>query len=158
MCIYYSELKTPTCRLFHFENLQTTERPEIVLPINLFTDLHVKNVDQIQFHFFFHLFPILHVCNAWKHHKALQFFYVSRVSKCNIENILSQLIWPTQYLHVQSQQWKHQNNVWNLSIINNKDKFVVLVSLLLTMIKFHRLFCCFHFWLWTSKYRQTFPK
>ena len=30
---------------------------------------------------------------------------------------------PSQYLLTQSQQWKHQNNVWNLFKVNNKDSF-----------------------------------
>ena len=36
----------------------------------------------------------------------------------------------------QTQQWKHQTNVWNLFKVNNKDNnvnVVVLVSLLLTL-------------------------
>ena len=30
-----------------------------------------------------------------------------------------------QYLIVQSQQWKHQNNVWNLSRVLNKDTRII---------------------------------
>ena len=33
------------------------------------------------------------------------------------------------------------------------NNHVVLVSLLLTLIIFHKFFHCFHCWLWTSKYR-----
>ena len=48
-----------------------------------------------------------------------------------------------------SQQWKHQNNVWNMFDVND----VVLVLLLLTLNRFHTLFWCFHCWLWTNKCR-----
>ena len=44
---------------------------------------------------------------------------------------------------IQSQQYKHQSDVAE----------VLLVSLLLTLNKFHTLFWCFLFWLWTSKCR-----
>ena len=63
--------------------------------------------------------------------------------------------YPSRHLLVQSQQWKHQNNVWNLTKVNNKDtdvNDVVLVSLLLTLYKLYTLFWCFHCWLWTSKW------
>ena len=43
---------------------------------------------------------------------------------------------------VNSQRYRHQN------VID-----VVLVSLLLTLNKFHRFFWCFHCWIWTSKSR-----
>ena len=73
---------------------------------------------------------------------------------------------------VQSQQWKHQNNVWNLFKANNKDiercqmkwfvrivngfqpltsSNIVLMSLLLTLNRFRTLFWCFHCWRWTIK-------
>ena len=58
---------------------------------------------------------------------------------------------PSRHLFAQSQQWKHQNNVWNLLKICVND--VVLVSLLSALSRFHTLFWCFHCWLWTSKYR-----
>ena len=62
---------------------------------------------------------------------------------------------PSRHLLVQSQQWKHQNNVWNLFNVNNKENKngVVLVSLSLTLNRFSTLFWCFHCWLWASKYR-----
>ena len=77
------------------------------------------------------------------------------------------------HLLVQSQWWKHQKNVWNLFKVNNKDTNVpflyplktsenqrfsdvfrgytngTLLSLLLTLNRFHRLLWCFHYWLWT---------
>ena len=58
---------------------------------------------------------------------------------------------PSWYLLVQSQQWKHQNNMW----VYNKDTrmtplilFWCLYSLTLWII--HTLFQCFHYWLWIS--------
>ena len=59
------------------------------------------------------------------------------------------------YLLVQSQQWKHQNDVWNLFKVNDKVNHVVLVSILLTWNTFHTLSWCFYCWLWTSKYRSV---
>ena len=47
-----------------------------------------------------------------------------------------------QALLVQNQQWKHENNLWNLwchSDITDVD----LISLLLTLNRFHTLFMCF---------------
>ena len=46
----------------------------------------------------------------------------------------------TQYLLVQSQLWKHQNNVWDLSRVNNED--TIMTSL--------KSFLCFDCWLWTD--------
>ena len=46
----------------------------------------------------------------------------------------------------QSQQWKHQNNVWNVF------KVTTAVSLMLTLNRFHTLFWCFHCWIWSSKF------
>ena len=62
---------------------------------------------------------------------------------------------PSQYLLTQSEQWKYHNNGWNMFQFNNKHttndaNYVVLMSLLLTLNKFHTLFCCFHCWIWTS--------
>ena len=56
---------------------------------------------------------------------------------------------PSWHLLVQSQQWKHQNIVWNLFNVNNKDNsgiftvdfeqmpHIVLVSLLALMLIWH---------------------
>ena len=72
------------------------------------------------------------------------------VKKSNI--LISQLA-----LFVQSQQLKHQNNVWNLFKVHNKDTRMtsivnnILVSLLLTLNWFHTLLCCFYYWLWANK-------
>ena len=52
-----------------------------------------------------------------------------------------------QHWLFQSQQWKHQGNVWNLFKVN-------LVSLLLTLNRFHILFWCFHCSLRSSKWRR----
>ena len=46
---------------------------------------------------------------------------------------------------IQSQQYKHQSDVAE----------VLLVSLLLTLNKFHTLFWCFLCWLWTSNCRLS---
>ena len=55
---------------------------------------------------------------------------------------------PSRYLLVQSQQCKHQNSVWNLFKVYNKDTRttsltlfidVILMSLLLTLNRFHTL-------------------
>ena len=43
----------------------------------------------------------------------------------------------------QSQQQRHQNDV----------RDIVLVSLFLTLNRFHRLFLCFNLWIWASKCR-----
>ena len=64
----------------------------------------------------------------------------------------------TRHLHVQSQQWKHQNNKRNLFKIDNKGtkttSFIVVihvpVSLLSTLNIFYTLYWYFHFWLWTN--------
>ena len=45
--------------------------------------------------------------------------------------------------------WKHQNNVQNLSKVNNKD--TKTTSMTLTSNRFHILLGCFRCWLWTSK-------
>ena len=61
---------------------------------------------------------------------------------------------PSRHLLVQKQQWKHQNNVWNLFKVNNKDtRRLVLVSLLLSLNRIHTLFWCYHCWLWISNCR-----
>ena len=48
----------------------------------------------------------------------------------------------SQYSLVQSQQWKHQNNVWNPFKINIVVNEVILVSLLLTLNKIYIFFWC----------------
>ena len=61
------------------------------------------------------------------------------------------------YLLVQSQQCKHQNNLWNLFNLakrhHNGIIVIVLVSLLLTLDRFQILFWCFHCCFWANKYR-----
>ena len=54
-----------------------------------------------------------------------------------------------RHLLVQSQQWNHQNNVWNLFKVSKQQK--TPVSLFLTLNKFHTLLCCFLSQIWTSK-------
>ena len=64
------------------------------------------------------------------------------------------LFWlPIRYLFVQSQQWKHPNNVLNLFKVNSKDIRTTSFTLLWTLNRFHTLLWCFHFWKWTSKLR-----
>ena len=53
---------------------------------------------------------------------------------------------PSRHLLVQSQQLKHQNNVWNMFKVNNKDSRTTSLT----------LFWCFHCRLWTSKCRLGF--
>ena len=43
--------------------------------------------------------------------------------------------------------------MWNLFRVNNEDNDAVLVSLLLTLNRFHTLFWFFHCWLWLNKCR-----
>ena len=62
----------------------------------------------------------------------------------------SGLVLPIHHLHVQSQQWKHQNNVWNLFKVNNKDYRTTSLTTERRHI-FHTLFWCYHCWLWTSE-------
>ena len=54
------------------------------------------------------------------------------------------------YLLVQSQQWKHQNNMWNLFKVNNKDTRTTSLTLLFTLNRFHILHWCFYCWIWTG--------
>ena len=49
---------------------------------------------------------------------ALLFWNVLKIKSMKLRQL--QLL-PSQQLLVQSQQWKHQNNVWNLFKINNDD-------------------------------------
>ena len=65
----------------------------------------------------------------------------------------------------QSQQWKHQNNVWNVLKVKNKDtrtmsmtSFCDMVSLLLTLNRFYPSFWWFHCWVWTNKCRLENPE
>ena len=58
---------------------------------------------------------------------------------------------PSRYLLVQIQQWKHLNNVWNLLKCNNDDTRTKSVMVFyLTLNRFSTLFSCFHFWFRTS--------
>ena len=41
-----------------------------------------------------------------------------------LPSLLEYYILPCRHLLVQSQQWKHQNNVWNMFKINNKDTWM----------------------------------
>ena len=61
------------------------------------------------------------------------------------------------YLIVQSQQWKHQNNVWNLFKVNKKDTSAPFLYPLKTSENFDFLtfsggiemeHCCLYCWLW----------
>ena len=62
---------------------------------------------------------------------------------------------PSRHLLVQSQQWKHQNNVWNLFKVNDKDfRIKSMMSLWCIYYQIFKdfTFARFHYWLWTSKY------
>ena len=70
----------------------------------------------------------------------------------------SDRLFPSRYLLVQSQQWKYQNNVWNLFKVNNKETRtmndvidIFLKSLLLTLSRFSTFFWCLYDWLSASK-------
>ena len=99
------------------------------------------------------VFPLLILSNymptGYMLHPVLIKFDTVSVSHC-VRNILNKSsIW---HLLVQSQQWKDQNNVLNLFIVNKKRhqndaNDIVLVYLLLTLNIFHTLFCCSHCWL-----------
>ena len=54
---------------------------------------------------------------------------------------------PSRDILVQSQQWKHQSNVWNLFKVNNKDTRTSM-----TLNRFHSLFWCFYYWLPAGKW------
>ena len=60
-------------------------------------------------------------------------------------------------LFVQNQQWKDQNNVWNLLKIKNKDtRATTLTSFCCFYCKLWEdlaLFWCFLCWLWTRKFQ-----
>ena len=69
-------------------------------------------------------------------------------NKRSLQCILVQIFNPgaivSQHLYVQSQQSKQEKMVRNLVNVTYK---VVLVSLLLTLNRYHTLFWCFHCWL-----------
>ena len=65
--------------------------------------------------------------------------------------IFSGLFLLIQYIRIWIQQWNQEENVSNL-FKNNVVIDVDLVSLSLTLNRFHILFWCFHYWLWISKY------
>ena len=67
------------------------------------------------------------------------------------------LLSPSRHLLAQSEQWKHQNNVRNLSKVNNKNyrtasmkSFWCIFYLLLSFCRFYKLFLYFSCCLWTS--------
>ena len=56
------------------------------------------------------------------------------------------------HILVQSQDWKQQKNVWILFKVNNKGtRKRHLMSLFLSLNRFHKFFWCLHCWLWTIK-------
>ena len=51
---------------------------------------------------------------------------------------------PCRYLVVWSYHWKHQKSLWNQSAkLTIQTHDIILVSLLLTLNRFHILLCCF---------------
>ena len=97
------------------------------------------------------------LCHERVNYKTLTFSFYQFSSKNEImlqsikliltfrENVMKVLFPTSIYL---SFTMKHQNKVWNLFKVNHD---VVLVSLLLTLNKFHPLFWCFYCWLKTTK-------
>ena len=104
------------------------------------------------------------------------FWSSSKINKQKSNNrIFSQFFTPVKWsliaqepnwnLLVQSQQRKHQIDKlinspsftfiirWNLFNFNSEETRTALMTLLLTLNILHRLFECFHFWLWTSSLR-----
>ena len=83
-----------------------------------------------------HNFRLISIFSSWSFNSICK--DISGKCLCRKSYCRGNLSW---HLLFQSQQWKHQNNVWNLCKINNKDvNDVVLVSLLLTLNMFHTLF------------------
>ena len=81
-------------------------------------------------------------CNCWQFGIRVDLVIDHLYSRCS------------RNLFVQSQRWKCTNFRWNLFQVNNKNvNDVELVSLLLTLSRFHILLWCFHCWFWTGKYR-----
>ena len=75
-----------------------------------------------------YLLLMLHFCFSWKHPKTETFFEAfSRYRKKH--NIGTKLTFTCQ-----SQQWKHQDNVWNRFKVNNKDTRTTSMT----------LFCCLY--------------
>ena len=68
-------------------------------------------------------------------------FYIKNVNN-NFSLFYSLIfsLWPSYYLLVPSQQWKQQNNVWNLFKFNNKDFRMTLLT----------SFWCLYCYLWTD--------
>ena len=98
----------------------------------------------------------LKVCNFIKmrlQHKCFSVKYAKFLRTLIVKIICERLLLhfqssPNRHLLLQSQQWKHQNNVNNLFKVNNKReqkdvKGVVLLSLLLTLSRFYTLFWFF---------------
>ena len=70
----------------------------------------------------------------------------------------AKIIFSTRRLLVQSQEWKHQKDMWNLFKANNKDTRTTSMTLvscphLLALNRFHTLFYSFYGWLWTNDFR-----
>ena len=66
--------------------------------------------------------------NYLESYKVLQKFYKTFLKNTSLNLFLLRPLMqdeirkhPNWYLIVQNQQWKHQNNVWNLFEANNKD-------------------------------------
>ena len=68
-------------------------------------------------------------------HTTMKIISRSTGKPINLNNSLE--LGYSRYLLAQSQQWKYQNNMWNISKLNN----VVLVSLLLTLNRFVHIAC-----------------
>ena len=86
---------------------------------------------------------ILPLHTPWKHFSLM---FLGGMKKKRWPEMNEFLRWqiigfPSRHLLVQSQQWKHQSNVWNMFKVNNKDtRRSSLTSWLLTLNRFHKLF------------------
>ena len=71
-------------------------------------------------------------------HKINSFYVTSKLFCICWGQVLDLKLWVSRHLLVQSQQWKYQNNMWDLSKINKKQNDdVVLVFSLLVLNKFY---------------------
>ena len=91
----------------------------------------------------------------WKYSMWNRFFFYGNDSN-HLQFQLDNFGSLSQPLLVQSQQWEHQNNVWSLFKIKNKDIRMTPMTLFWCLYCYLRtdfIYSCFQCWLWTSKYR-----
>ena len=66
-----------------------------------------------------------------------------------MQDLLKQI--SSQFLLVHSQQWKHQNNMWNLFKVSNEDTRTSPTTSSITSNIFHTFFYCFYCLHWTGQ-------